>query len=97
MTIYAVDQAAGQSFKTRSQGPSDTSYRLSDVTPGTYLLYAWLDDGETGGSYSKAVPCGLSASCTDHTLIPVTVKPGQNVTGIDVCDWYGPPPPAPPK
>jgi hypothetical protein len=34
---------------------------------------------------------------SDHSLIPVTVKAGQDVTGIDVCDEYGPPPPAPPK
>jgi len=60
-------------------------------------VYAWLDDGNLGGSYSQAVPCGLSVDCTDHSLIPVTVNAGQDVTGIDVCDWYGPPPPAPPK
>lgn len=97
MTIYAADQATGRSFKTHSKGPSDTSYRIEGVLPGTYVVYAWLDDGKMGGSYSKAVPCGLSVDCTDHSLIPVTVKTGQDAAGIDVCDWYGPPPPAPPK
>lgn len=97
MTIYAVDQANGKSFKVKSKGPNEIRYRIEGVLPGTYLVYAWLDDGKLGGSYSKAVPCRLSADCQDHSLIPVTVKTGQDVTGVDVCDWYGPLPPAPPK
>lgn len=97
MTIFAVDQATGKSYKAKSQDPNETRYRLEGVLPGTYVVYAWLDDSKLGGSYSRAVPCGLSVDCTDHSLIPVTVKVGQDVTGIDVCDWYGPPPPAPPK
>ena len=97
MTIYAVNQSTGQLFKAKSQGPNETRYRIERVSPGTYVVYAWLDDGKLGGSYSKAVPCGLNADCKDHSLIPVTVNAGQDVTGIDVCDWYGPPPPAPPK
>ena len=97
MTIYAVNQSTGQSFTTNSQGPNETRYRIERVPPGTYVVYAWLDDGKLGGSYSKAVPCGLSVDCKDHSLIPVTIKTGQDVTGVDVCDWYGPPPPAPPK
>jgi hypothetical protein len=97
MTIYAVDQASGKSFKKQTSKPDETSYRLDGVTPGTYVLYAWLNDGKLGGTYSEAVPCGLDASCADHSLIQVTVEEGQDVTDIDVCDWYGPPPPAPPK
>jgi len=97
MTIYAVEQKTGTSFKTRSTGPNETHYRIEGVLPGTYIVYAWLDDGKMGGTYSKAVPCGLTASCTDHSLLPVQVKAGQDVAGIDVCDWYGPLPPTPPR
>jgi len=97
MTIYAVDQASGKSFKKQTRKPDETSYRLEGVTPGDYVVYAWLNDGKLGGMYSEAVPCGLDANCTDHSLIQVTVEEGLAVTDIDVCDWYGPPPPAPPK
>jgi hypothetical protein len=97
MTIYAVEQTTGKWFNMQTRKPDETSYRLDGVTPGTYVVYAWLSDGTAGGSYSEAVPCGLNADCTDHSLIPVTVELGQEVTDIDVCDWYGPPPPAPPK
>jgi len=97
MTVYAVDQATGKSFKKQTRKPDETSYRLEGVPPGDYVVYAWLNDGKLGGMYSEAVPCGLDASCTDHSLIVVTVEEGQDVTDIDVCDWYGPLPPAPPK
>ncbi len=97
MTIYAVDQQANKWFKTQSKGPADASYSLDNIAPGTYLVYAWLDEGQMGGSYSQAVPCGLDVKCTDHSLIPVVVQPGQQVTNIDVCDWYGPIPPPPPE
>ena len=59
-----------------------------NLLPGTYTAYAWLPDKSLSGSYSKAVPCGLSVSCTDHTLLPFTVQTGSTTSGIDICDWY---------
>lgn len=69
-----------------------------DLPAGTYVAYAWQFDYGTAGSYSQAVPCGLTVSCTDHSLIAFTVAAGQTVSGIDICDWYGAPGdvPAPP-
>jgi Tol biopolymer transport system component len=43
-----------------------------------------------GGGYTQAVPCGLTAECTDHSLIPVAITPGQITSGADLCDWYDP-------
>jgi hypothetical protein len=64
------------------------------VPPGTYYIISYVDkkDGTLGmpGAYSQFVPCGLQASCSDHSLIPVTVAAGQTVTGIDPADWYAP-------
>lgn len=64
------------------------------VPPGTYYIISYVDkkDGTLGmpGAYSQFVPCGLQASCSDHSLIAVTVAAGQTVTDIDPADWYAP-------
>lgn len=60
-----------------------------ELPAGTYSAFAWLPDYSLGGSYSQAVSCGLSAECTDHSLIEFAVTGGQTVSGVDVCDWYG--------
>ena len=39
---------------------------------------------------SQAVPCGLSVTCTDHSLITVSVTAGATLTGIDPNDYYAP-------
>jgi hypothetical protein len=62
-----------------------------ELEPGSYYAYAWLpEDILGGGMYSEAVPCGLQVDCTDHSLIPVIVKPKQEAIGVDICDWYAP-------
>ena len=61
------------------------------VPPGTYLAYAWLPDLSRGGTYSQAVPCGLTVECKDHSLIEFEVSTGEITPDINVCDWYGSP------
>lgn len=61
------------------------------LPPGTYVAYAWNFEYGGGGTYSQAVPCGLTVSCTDHSLIEFIVPPGGVVNDIDICDWYGGP------
>ncbi len=61
----------------------------TQLPAGTYTAFAWLPDYSIGGSYSQAVPCGLSVECTDHSLIEFSVTGGSTTSGIDVCDWYG--------
>jgi hypothetical protein len=60
-----------------------------ELTPGTYLAYAWLPGYSLGGSYSAAVQCGLSVECTDHRPLAFSVRAGETTAGIDICDWYG--------
>jgi hypothetical protein len=62
-------------------------YELS-VAPGDYFIVAYTLDGRLSAGYSQAVPCGLSASCSDHSLILVHVNAGQTVNDIDPQDWY---------
>ena len=69
---------------------NQTSYKIN-LPQGTYIAYAWMPDFSLGGLYSKAVPCGLNASCNDHSPLPFTVTTGDTLTSIDLCDWYAGP------
>lgn len=75
--------------------PQDTSdYRWEEIPAGHYQLVAYLRDADPGaiaGGYSKAVPCGLSVDCTDHSLIVFEVRTGEETSGINPGDWYAPP------
>lgn len=66
-----------------------------DLPVGTYHVVAYSIGGDgfpTGlaGGYTQFVPCGLSADCTDHSLINVTVMGGATISGVDPGDWYAP-------
>jgi len=89
MTLYFqnVDDQSVSSFPH----PDGSSSYLVELDPGTYVAFAYPDGMSIGGSYSQAVACGLSANCTDHSLIPFSVQAGQETVGIDICDWYGGP------
>ncbi len=90
MNLYFENTQTGEVVTaSRSQGAGQ-AYEV-ELAPGTYVAYAWLADGALGGSYSAAVPCGLTVDCTDHNLLPFEVSAGSTVTGIDICDWYGEP------
>ena len=72
------------------------TYLINDLKPGTYWVVAFpitqakqITPGLEGG-YTKAVACGLSVTCTDHSLVEVLVKPGEVTNNIDPADWYAP-------
>ncbi|TAK14067.1 MAG: carboxypeptidase regulatory-like domain-containing protein [Anaerolineae bacterium] len=89
MTLYLSDPA--QAILISLDIAQNQSEYTTDVPPGSYTAFAWLPDFSYGGSYSQAVPCGLSVGCEDHSLIQFNVAAGASTTGIDVCDWYGAP------
>lgn len=60
------------------------------VPPGTYYVVAYLLDGSLAAGYSQAVLCGLKYECTDHSLLPVVVRPGERVDDVRPHDWYAP-------
>jgi len=64
----------------------------NELPSGEYYVFARAtgDTSGFGGGYTTAVSCGLTAECTDHSLIPVTIREGQAVENIDVIDWYAP-------
>jgi hypothetical protein len=72
-----------------------TNYRIS-LPVGTYVAYAWLNNGTIGGGYTEAVVCGLDdETCTDHQLRPFRVQAGVRTNNINICDWTGDAIPAP--
>ena len=77
------------------------AYRLTAVVPGDYFVFSvtrettsWDPRGSSsphfGAAYTKAVLCGLTLACTDHSVVPVHVGQGETVSGIDPGDWYTP-------
>lgn len=62
---------------------------------GTYRVVAYVggpdaDATSMAGGYSQAVLCGLTAECTDHSLINITVGQGSVTYGINPGDFYAP-------
>jgi hypothetical protein len=43
------------------------------------------------------VRCGMRVECTDHSLIALTVAPGQSWNDINIGDWYAPEGTFPPR
>jgi hypothetical protein len=89
LTIYF--QEVSTQDVTELSHTDGTGRYTTILPPGTYVAYAWNFEYGGGGTYSEAVPCGLSVDCTDHTLIEFMVPPGGVVNDIDICDWYGGP------
>ena len=85
--IIAFDAATMDVAADVTTEDGQGEYELS-VPAGDYYVVAYLPNGTLSAGYSQAVPCGLLASCTDHSLILVHVNAGQTVDNIDPQDWY---------
>ena len=100
LTVFALNTDRSNYFSVQtprydSRTPPDQwTFTITGVTPGRYVVFAYSDepgvpqDPTLGGGYTVAVSCGLLFQCQDHTLIPVSVAPGQAVSGVAVWDWY---------
>jgi hypothetical protein len=97
LRVVAFDAISGDPAASIETAAGQSSYSLP-LPPGVYNIVAYTLDGKLAGGYTIAVLCGLSASCTDHSLVPVPVAGGLEVSDIDPADWYAPEgtfPPAP--
>lgn len=84
-------QAGTENYQYVITNQGQSTYEINNLNPGTYHVVAYTGGGGgLAGGYSQAVPCGLSANCTDHTLIDVTVAAGGTVTDVNPSDWYAP-------
>lgn len=88
MNLYFENVNTGEVVSVTHPEGAGQSYG-EQLPPGTYFAYAWRVDGALGGSYSHAVPCGLTTNCTNHNLLSFTVNAGSTTSDIDICDWYG--------
>jgi hypothetical protein len=100
MTIYAVSASNSHAFCSVKTAQNQTTYSIVGIPTGTYHVLAYpLIAGPPGG-YTKYVVCGGKPGCAEHSLVNLTVKDGQTVTGINPNDYYGwngkyPPEPTP--
>jgi len=90
---YFIDTAKGQG-QFSLLVPAGSYYLVAYPYEGTAGNTGQVDSytlggGPFAGGYTQMVPCGLSAGCDDHTLLPVSVGEGQTVNA-DPGDWYAP-------
>jgi hypothetical protein len=94
LRVYAIDPTAPGRYRVVHTAQNQQTYLIAGVAPATYFVYASAYSlGQTdtlGGAYTKAVACGLSAGCNDHTPLAVQVRPGAVADGVDVRDWFPP-------
>ncbi|NWF64655.1 MAG: hypothetical protein HXY38_10150 [Chloroflexi bacterium] len=91
MTVVAFDAMSFNYFYVVTNENSSI-YQIDNLPPGSYFVVAYPgNDSSYPGGYSFAVPCGLQASCADHSLIAVEVKSGEVTQGINPGDFYAPP------
>lgn len=92
LRVYAINADPSGPTYVIETALNQTTFIMSGLQPGTYYVVGYLADTPSfAGAYTAAVPCGLLAECTDHSLIPVTVTAGATTGGVEVRDWYAPP------
>ena len=65
------------------------TYQIDNLPVGTYHVFAYLlPDGSLVGAYDQFYLCGLSAQCTDFTLVDVVVQAGAVTPNVNPGDWY---------
>lgn len=100
MRVYAIMIDDPNTFYSVRTESGQMTFTIPGVTPGDYHVVAYLADppeAQFAGGYTEFVRCGLSVECSDHSLIPVTVRVGETAGGVEVRDWYAPPEAFPPR
>jgi hypothetical protein len=90
LRVVAFNLSNGQ-YSYVDTAKDQKNYQIKNLPAGSYYVVAYYPPLNLAGGYSQFVLCGLQASCTDHSLVKVTVTAGQETTQIDPADWYAPP------
>ena len=89
--VVVAFEVSSQNFRYVITNENSSTYQIDGLPAGSYYVVAYPGgDSSYPGGYSAAVPCGLDASCADHSLIPVEVKNGEVTQGINPGDFYAP-------
>lgn len=89
LEVYALPTKGGGKYHFIKTYQNQSTFEMEDIDPGSYYIVAYAGNNLSGG-YTKAVACGLSVDCKDHSLISVEVEPGETAKGVEVKDWYAP-------
>jgi hypothetical protein len=76
-TYYVLGYFDASYFQSLPAGSADK--------PGVYSRFT-IDCMQATTNNSPPPACGAQPG--DHTLVPVTIRAGQTVSGIDIKDWY---------
>ena len=90
MKIVAFEKDGSSWFWTITPAFA-SEYTIENLPPGVYQVVAYNLEFDIAGGYTKAVTCGLTDGCNDHTLVDVIVESGRTTYGIDPWDWYAGP------
>jgi len=89
LEVYAINTQKDEVFIIETK-QNQTEFIFPGLPVGIYHIVAYTLDGGLSGGYSKAVECGLTVECTDHSLVDVEVKAGAVTQDVQVKDWYAP-------
>ena len=88
-------QVGSPNYRFVITNAGQSMFQIDALPAGTYHVVAYTVGGGgfpagLAGGYTEAVACGLSATCTDHSLRDIQVVAGQSTAGVSPSDWYAP-------
>lgn len=96
--VYAITVDGRFYYRTETVR-DQVAYTIDGVAPGDYLVfslsrntrdpYPGMPPRQFDAGYTRAIACGLSVACNDHTPIPIHVTAGATTSNVDPVDWYG--------
>ena len=98
MTVYLMQTNSQKVYKLKTK-ENQRSFKFTNIPVGEYYCYSYTIDKiltdtrgighKASGGYTKAVPCGLTVDCKDHTLIKFKIDSNIGKDTINLCDFYG--------
>ncbi|MBP8793496.1 MAG: hypothetical protein KBE41_02530 [Lutibacter sp.] len=99
MTVYVKNKETGK-INSLNIRENQKTFKFKKIPEGNYVAFAYtvqevlVDNNNksiiANGGFTQAVPCGLTVDCKDHSLITFSVKKGNTINNIQICDWLRP-------